>query len=532
MTSALSSRSGDATLEIDDLLRIDVEAELRKVTRGQLLGPWQAPAELVRRAIRAGATKVDLRFTGRRLEILDDGAPISATVLSHLAQLLDRRNASRRHAGLNGLEANDEAALLCLAGLHITRLAIATSDGSTRTSLIYDGRKVTLERAAWREGQGTHFRLVARECASRRARNWLEQSCAFSPAAVRIDGRRIASPFADALFAAPIDDPLPGNIAFTREGDIARAWLLVHGVVVTHVHITPSPPFDAAIELSGLAGSNTSAADLRALLEPRLRKLVGRALVYLTGLARRASKLQAALLSRTTEILLHTAANHGGLASIEDLPLFPIISSDGEIAWHDLDRLRSLARDSGGRLFAADPHAAPRGFDAPCLLVSERARQLLAELLHVRLEQPRPKNYRGGRIARLRLWIASTASHAWLGFRRAVGRAPHALPSQALTASERNLLAALVQQRADATRLQIALCEGDGPIRSDKTRLWLPRANAEVKRAVTLFARDPAWLYPISMGLLGEHCSLMPTDRQHWWQLATPSTQLTPNRRS
>ena len=47
-------------MRIDELLTIDAESELRKLAEATLEGPWQAPAELVRRALAAGARRVDV----------------------------------------------------------------------------------------------------------------------------------------------------------------------------------------------------------------------------------------------------------------------------------------------------------------------------------------------------------------------------------------------------------------------------------------------------------------------------------------
>ena len=51
-------------LHVTDLLRIDVAAELRKLAEGQLQGMEQVPTELVRRALRGGATGTKTTATG------------------------------------------------------------------------------------------------------------------------------------------------------------------------------------------------------------------------------------------------------------------------------------------------------------------------------------------------------------------------------------------------------------------------------------------------------------------------------------
>ncbi|TPV92776.1 MAG: hypothetical protein B7733_23925 [Myxococcales bacterium FL481] len=509
-----------ARIDVRDLLRIDVDAELRKVTRGQLLGPWQAPTELVRRAIAAGARHVDVHFSRGQVECIDDGAPIDEATMENLARLLDRdATHAVRHAGLAGLEAANEHALLCMAGLDAKRLEVVSTQGSAETRLTSESHQTIVQRGAPPNGPNNVVRLTARDCAGARARAVLEQNCGFARATIRVNGVELVSPFASAWFTAPIQEPLPGELAIMGQGETARAWLLIHGVVTTHVHITPAPPFDAAIEMGAQADSGTSAADLRALLEPRLRELVGQGLAYLSSLARRSSGLPLPLRIRVTEILLQTALRHDALTSVETLPMFPLANGHGGLGWYDLAHLRQLAATRGHRLDAVDPTAPVEPLDENCLLLSERARQLLSELARIRLEAPRNKDYRGGWATRARAWAWRTGASVSLGLRRLIGRAPQAVPRGTLLAPERALLDALMQEQRGASRLSIEMCEGAGEVVGDRQRVWLPRRSAPVRRAVQLYAQEPRWLYPIAIALLADHGQITASSRQRWQQI-------------
>ena len=52
--------NGARSIDVSGLLTIDVASELRKLSQAQLQGPWQLPAELVRRALRDGAGHIDV----------------------------------------------------------------------------------------------------------------------------------------------------------------------------------------------------------------------------------------------------------------------------------------------------------------------------------------------------------------------------------------------------------------------------------------------------------------------------------------
>ena len=89
------------------------------------------------------------------------------------------------------------------------------------------------------------------------------------------------------------------------------------------------------------------------------------------------------------------------------------------------------------------------------------------------------------------------------------GRRPP-LPDDALTDAERQLLSAFRAElgRLSRARLDVAMCEGDGPVLRRRAResrpalLLLPRANQTVQASVRAFAADASWLRVIQPALL------------------------------
>ena len=116
-------------LDVGSLLTIDVESELRKLTVAQLQGPWQLPAELVRRAIRNGARSVDVEISRGQLRVSSKGGSVPVSVLRELAVLLDRQQApERRHRALAGIEQAGALSLLGLAGLSPSAVRIVSPE--------------------------------------------------------------------------------------------------------------------------------------------------------------------------------------------------------------------------------------------------------------------------------------------------------------------------------------------------------------------------------------------------------------------
>ena len=79
-------KGDEKAVDIGALLTIDVDAELRKLATAQLQGPWQIPAELVRRSMAAGASRVDVSFSRRRVRVEDDGRVIDVAQAQALSE--------------------------------------------------------------------------------------------------------------------------------------------------------------------------------------------------------------------------------------------------------------------------------------------------------------------------------------------------------------------------------------------------------------------------------------------------------------
>lgn len=502
-------------LDLRGLLTIDVASELRKLCQAQLEGPWQLPAELVRRAIRTGASAARV-VTGRhRVVVSDDGAGIHPAVLNWTALLADpQQDADQRHRALIALEEAGELALLAVVGLdRLRELRIETVHGQERHALwLRPGRSPALSTAPGHGAVGTEVTVIAPGLPRRRATEWLRDVARFAPVPVLVDGKRVADAFAGSLVHAPLVPPLRGRVALLPEGDTAHAYLLAHGLVTGHLTVPDVPPFEAALEVSA-QGGELAAARLREAATPHIPALVDTAVLLIAAAAQRAwPERQRA---RLAELALEAARRGLQADSLERFPIFRAVSATGP-SFLSLQSLRALAvtDGTGARSLPAlgpeqDPARHALG-DGPVLVADDAERSLLAEVLGVRFRVPsrRQSSQSLGSLLRRLLHDLRRAAGAGFDLLRHPLRPP-ALADAALTGEELALLTALrAELRATPASPvgQAILCAGEGPVRRTRDRppvLVLPRHNPTVRACVRAFGADRGSLRMVRLALVG-----------------------------
>jgi hypothetical protein len=459
-----------------ELLTIDVEAELRRLAEAGLEGAWQVPTELVRRAVAAGATRIEVELARHRVLIRDDGRPLAATRVRDLRRLLDPATSdAERHAALVGLE--DEAELIAAAALRPLSVDV-TTDGARGTTLVLQTRNLDVEAA----------------------RRWLASCVRFAPAVVVLDGVEVADGFAGAWCERELRAPLSGRLALTRE-PIAHLWLLAHGVVSAHLTVPDTPAFAAAIEMAPAGAGFASPAVLREAVEPHLGALVDDALALVLEAAAQDEPGDELLRALRTRVLI--AARRGlQRERVFAAPVLPVVvgpdgATRGCLALEDLgtDRVLPCLAPSD------DPaeHLLPHG---SVLVLDDDERGQLAPLLQLRFRPVQRRRVRAGGWARLRQSAASWASVV----RRAVARLRHpragrVLAESALGADERAFLRA-ARAALPAGLAGVALTDGAAPPHRAYGRLHLPRRHPDVIASVRAYARDPAYLYVALLALV------------------------------
>ncbi|EDM80225.1 hypothetical protein PPSIR1_36282 [Plesiocystis pacifica SIR-1] len=497
-------------IDVGDLLTIDVESELRKLTQAQLQGPWQLPAELVRRALRGGAQRVEVELGRSSLRVRSHGDAVPLEVLRELAALLDaRRDPERRHRALSALEGWGALSLLGLAGSQPASLEIrsrAPRSGGEGAGLTWKRNAgVSLER--YTPPGPSHTEVIVRgaKIDRGRAREWLRSVARHAQAEIEVDGRAVDTGFHDAMFVARTAVPMPGEIAIPREGEVARLYLLQDGLLTAHLSATEAPCFEAALETRDLPGlaPGASAAAVRDAVAPHVDAIVGAAVECMIALARGGAATTAVDRSRLTQLLLQGARRRRDSAkTIARLPLFRCLEPDGRERWADLLGLRQAVRDDHGErhLIALFPDQDPSEFatEARVYILDEAERALLGELLDLGFRQPR-RRVEARRGAATWLRDGLRGRRGWLAALRPGGRP---IPDAELDGRERAFLA---QVRAQLERCEVHMCTGGGPVRRigrGPAKLLLPRQSEQVQAAVSAVAQEPGWVYAALLAFL------------------------------
>lgn len=501
-------------IDVGGLLTIDVASELRKLSQAQLQGPWQIPAELVRRALRDGANKVEITLARHRARVVDDGKGIPAEHLEWAGILLDpKRSNEDRHAALTALESSGELVLLALAGL---------GGRSLRIISVRRGRRATLEarpgRAPWLSVEdtplhdATEVEVSSPELDRRRAHEWLVGAARFAPTTVELDGRAINVGFVDCYPALPLHAPLRGRVAIPYVGDTAHAWLLEHGLVTGHVAVPDSPCFEAAIELGGPT-IELSAARLREAIQPHVTELVRQSVGVLARLGQGAPGLPEPARARLARLVLHAVRRGLRRRALHRVPVFRVVDADGDrcVDLEFLLEAAGVARGENG-LAALYPDQRPDRFalgSSPVLIADEVERSLLADLFELRFAPPELRDGSSSLLAawrRLVFAVGRSASRTLDTLRHPLRRPP--IDDAALRPEERNLVQALRRHAARGrhrTIQDVRMCEGSGPVRrlaGAPPGLLLPRDNPTVQASVAAVARDMRWVYPVWLALL------------------------------
>ena len=274
---------------------VDGRVAREKLQRFQLAEPWGWPLELVRAAVRRGATQVDLRVETRRLRLSFDGPAFTRDQLARLYDALfappddeDARAQRSLAVGLNALEA-----------LAPERYELRSGDGERGVVLRYErGEEAQVERI---EGapRGTQLEVryggdpddggepLERAPGAERTRLLVRQRCGHAPIPVTLDGRRVSAGLTlpSATVHVDLDAPglsgvcgvVPGQrgavIRFVVDGVVADEPALStapSGVVVvvtgpafrldlTQSHVVRDPAFQAAVDAGDAAADRAVA---------------------------------------------------------------------------------------------------------------------------------------------------------------------------------------------------------------------------------------------------------------------------------
>lgn len=500
-------------VDVEQLLTIDVDSEIRKLAEAELGGSWQIPAELVRRSLRAGAGRVDVSFEARGVRITDDGPPIEDASIEALAALFEpSRGPAVRHRALLDLERAGEVGLISLVGLEARGLRIVC-EGVERLRRGAPKGTSLPRRGVIIEAEGAVLDFT-------RAKKWLEVALRFAPAAVTLDGVELPRGSKDAIVDATLQPPLEGTVALVRSAETARVWMLRWGVVATHTTLPGGFNVEASIELGERGKGQVGAGELREAFKPELVELEDQAVELALATAAEMGKLEPADRQKLRMLLLNSASLAKS-APVRKVKMLPALYGPTQaLEWSSIDQLVHHGADKSVLAVDDEAKAANAVTQQPIYVLSPAERARLSQLFGVSFAPP-PVGVKGGAVFSFKGFAESSARVARAAAGLVAGTWQKALPLEALTEEEREALklfraAATSSKRPAFTEVEI--CDGDGPavLRAKTKKLVLPRSNADVAAAVKAVAKDPAWAYPALTMLLGGAAMPSSVVRDRW----------------
>lgn len=379
------SSAGQA-VPINTLLRIDVQAGIRKLSDAQLQGSWQLGAECVRLAVQCQAQSIKITTGRRKISITAPGAALPTELLADLAKVLDEKAPPQaRHAALVRLEASQHPVLLVLLSRSIHAITITSQQHGGRHRLVWrrNSKPERLRQLKDQDTRALQIDLKILGLNRRVLRASLFELCRFCSIPIKIDGRPSFAPLDPGLGQCQITEPMPGTLTLPNPGTGSRIWLLQNGVIRANLSLPDRPWFVAALELSSKVRPDASPADLRSCFERELPNLVKVSIALLRrSVARTAA---ASKLAPLRHWVLQAARVPELLPHVESLAVFPL---HGPKSAPQMRSLADLAEDlvTQHRCATIDPRdlAGRVHHDTPLLEIESRAQPLLCELLQYR----------------------------------------------------------------------------------------------------------------------------------------------------
>lgn len=375
---------------INTLLRIDVQAGIRKLSDAQLQGSWQLGAECVRLAVQCQAQSIKVVTGRKKLSITASGAALPIELMADLAKILDDKAPPQaRHAALVRLEASQHPVLLVLLSQAIDAMTLTSQQADGRHRLVWKrGEKPQrLRQIKELDERSLQIELKIRDLNRRTLSASLFELCRFCWIPLKIDGRACHAPLAPGLGQCRISEPIPGMITLPSPGAGSRVWLLQDGVIRANLSLPDRPWFVAALELSSKVRPDASPADLRGCFERELPGLIQVSIALLRRSVHRSSPTMN--LAPLRHWVLQAARIPELLRHVESLAVFPLHGPKSAPQMRSLaDLAEDLAQLPSRQLRCAtiDPRdlAGRVHHDTPLLEIESRAQPLLCELLQHR----------------------------------------------------------------------------------------------------------------------------------------------------
>lgn len=497
MNERIAIPAAGAPLAVDELLSIDVDAEVRKLSARQFGQAHEVTIELARLLVRAGARQLDVVTSRRGVRLVAPGAVVSAAMLETLAQIFDGSVApARRHELVVAWEAEHGTAWLAAMGADETVLASVSAVGTVELRR-RRGESPSLRLDASR--RGTPAVSIHSKRATERdvERHGVAQAARFARLPISVDGERVSrgAHAEDCFLAVELAAPgLAGVVGLPRDERHGRTIEVVDELVQRE-RLFHSPQGFVHVALAYTTQA-TPARD--ELLCSSIRAARDR--LY-ERLATTAGAWPERELASAKDLLSIVALRTGEPRWLRRTALFV----DAEGARATLDEVGASAK-AGAVLYVdpSDAERAPANDLQRVFVLDELDRELVRRWLGLATTPAVPAEHGGVMAAAIRAVaddvrrLASVARGWWGGGH--VAEAELDATERALAAALRleltqRLAASAAGARQDVVRVGFVR-RGRLPGRLERahghTTLWVPRRDPRVVRAAQQLARDPS----------------------------------------
>jgi len=272
---------------VSNLFSIDVEAHLKKAASYTFGSSAHYPVELVRAALRRGATQVDVHLSRDRLQVIDNGCGLDAAAVKTLNILMDpQESEALKEEAIESIQNHQGMGLLAIFASNPREILVENSSSSSRLQLYYKKnlfkKSGSIQASSAVGTNGTRITLMGLHRDVEREKQLLEAFCRSVRQEVRLNHRSLGGqPFLSGQMAVIELSPLKsisvslGQVGIPLTGRICHFRLLDQGIPWHHFSLPPQKGFifDAAVETT--AGMTKDLVDYLVQYAHRLYQWLG-----------------------------------------------------------------------------------------------------------------------------------------------------------------------------------------------------------------------------------------------------------------
>lgn len=407
----------------DDILAIDVDAEIRKLGGHRLRSPAEQVVELARFGCFLGANRLEIELKRRGFLVIATGTRLDPTIVEGLVTAADSRlSQQQRHQAVVELEQKGALGLLAAFAPGTTGVTLEwTGEHEGHLLELSTGQPPIVSKASGPD----RLRLDVRgpRLAGSEHRAAVIRSCRFSSIPIFVNGERVSQGMHLEGCAFAQETYIGGSravVGLPWRGELCRIIRLTHGILTEELIRTCQRGLLFHAVVDEAKGSQNVVDDLRR----RARQLYLETADSFESLSEQARR-------RVFQLLLERSEKSGMEILIEDIPGFVRLGG-GPLT------LRTIARlATRGGIYALGRGDDPKKFSSVgrvVLIIDEKQRLYLERHLDTTLPAPPPHTGRlavpwrlSSRLSALRLRLDLRASKAL----------PEAIAHERLSVSEK-----------------------------------------------------------------------------------------------